>query len=159
MTSLGIQNVLEFMHLAWSLYCITHSLLIIQSCYSYCSTIMPFSCLIVWNLLWDCVLVPRLPWQINMVSELTVVRSSYLSKIWFLTDLSWKMEQNLKNSSTASKAKAYHLIPQVKEFFYQACLINYVGCDESLKCPGYSTLWCPFCCDLQVLTGENHSLQ
>ena len=31
----------------------------------YCNTIMPFSCLIVWNILWDCVLVCRLLWQIN----------------------------------------------------------------------------------------------
>ena len=31
----------------------------------HCSTIMSFSCLIVLNILWDCVLVPRLLWQIN----------------------------------------------------------------------------------------------
>ena len=57
----------------------------------YCSTIMPFSCLIVWNLLWYCVLVPVLLWRINMVSELTAGQSSFSSKTWFLMDLAWPL--------------------------------------------------------------------
>ena len=40
-----------------------------------------------------------------------------------------------------------------KELVDQACLIDYDGCDESLKCVGYLTLRCPFCFDLQVLIG------
>ena len=65
MTSLGIQIALSFMLVAW--YCIVLLILCvnIQSGYSFCSTITPFSCLIVINLWWDLCLVPRLLWQIN----------------------------------------------------------------------------------------------
>ena len=41
-------------------------------------------------------LVPRLLWQINMVSELMVEQSSDLSKTSFLTDLSWKLSNSSK---------------------------------------------------------------
>ena len=59
-----------------------------------------------------------------------------------------------KKSSTTPEAKAYYLIPQVKNFFYQAFLIDYAGCDESLECAGCLTLFCPFCFDFQVSTSE-----
>ena len=40
-----------------------------------------------------------------------------------------------------------------KELVDQAFLIDYAGCDESLKCVGCPTLQCPFCFDLQFLIG------
>ena len=146
MTSLGIWIVLEFMYLAWSLYCITHSLLIIQSCYSFCSTIMPFSCLIVWNLLWDCDLVPILLWQINMVSELTVGKILNLSKTRVLIDLAWKLSNSSKIQH-CTRSQGLPLNTPSKEIVDQACLIDYDGCDESIKCASFLTLRCPFCCD------------
>ena len=76
--SVKLDSLIQFKWTPWEFKLICHSclqhdhcivLLIlyvnIQSCYSFCSTITPFSCLIVINLLWDCVLVPRLLWQIN----------------------------------------------------------------------------------------------
>ena len=41
-----------------------------------------------------------------------------------------------------------------KELVDQAYLIDYVGCDESLKCAGCLTLHFPFCFYFQVSTGE-----
>ena len=146
MDSLGIRIALSFILATWSLYCITHSLLIIQSCYSFCNTIMPFSCLIVWNLLWDCVLVPRLLWQINMVSELMVGWSSDLSKTWFLIDLAWKNGESSKFLH-CTRSKGLPLNTLSWKIVDQASLINYARCDESLKCVGCLTLHCPFCCD------------
>ena len=80
----------------------------------HCSTIMPFSCLIILNLLWDCVLVPRLLWHINMVSELTEGWISFSQKHGFLRILHEKLSKSSKFQH-CTKAKTYHLIPQFKE--------------------------------------------
>ena len=142
------------MHLAWSLYCIIHYSLIIQSCYSHCSTILPILCLIVWILCETVFLVPRPLWQINIVSELTAGRSSDLSKTWF-----WQILHEILTKSSkfqhCTRSQGLPLNTPSKEIVDQACLINYVGCNEILKCAGFPTLRCPFCCDLQVLTGES----
>ena len=130
----------------------------IQSGYSFCSPITPFSCLMVINLWWDCVLVPRLLWQINMVSDLTTGRSSNLSKTRFLIDLAWKLSNSSKIQH-CTRSQGLPLNTPSKELGYQAFLIDYARCDESLKCAGYLTLHCPFCCDFQVFNRWKHSLQ
>ena len=63
---------------------------------------------------------------------------------------------NLSNSSKiqhCTKIQGLPLNTPSKELVDQACLIDYAGCDESLECAGCSTLRCPFCFDLQVLSG------
>ena len=94
--------------------------------------------------------------------------------IWYQS--SWRDEAHISQKQgfwqilheKLSKAKKFQhctrsqglpLNTPCKEIVGQACLINYARCDESLKCAGFSTLRCPFCCDLQVLTGEKHLLQ
>ena len=66
MTSLGIRIALSFILAAWSCIVLLIICVNIQSDYSFCSTITPFSCLIVINLWWDFVLVPTLLWKINI---------------------------------------------------------------------------------------------
>ena len=132
MTSLGIRFVLEFMHLAWSLYCISHYSLIVQSYYFFCSTILPILCIFFCILCENVFSIPRTLWQINMVSELTVGQSSDLSKTRFFTDLAWK----LSNSSKiwhCTKRQGLPLNTPSKEIVDQACLIDYAGCDESIN--------------------------
>ena len=90
--------------------------------------------------------------HINMVSKLTMGQISISqNKVFdrFLHE-NWAIAQK---SSTTPEAKAYHLIPQVTELVDQDFLIDNAGCDESLKCARCPTLRCPFCFDLQVLTG------
>ena len=146
MTSLGIWIYLSFMLAAW--YCIILLILCvnIQSNYSFCRKITPFSCLIVINLWWDLCLVPRLLWPINMVSELMVERSSNLSKTRFLTNLAWKLSNSSKIQHY-TRSQGLPLITPSKELVDQACLIDYARCDEILKCASCLTLNCPFCCD------------
>ena len=66
---LGNSNCLGI-HASWFLHdhCIVLSLFywLYRAATFHCRTIMPFSCLIVRNILWHCVLVPRLLWQINI---------------------------------------------------------------------------------------------
>ena len=157
MTSLGIRISFSFMLVAWSCIVLLILCVNIQRGYSFCRTITPFSCLIVINIWWDLCLVPRLLWQINMVSELTVGRSSNLSKTRFLTNLAWKLSNSSKIQHY-TRSQGLPLNTLSKEIVDKACLTDYVGCDESLKCAGCLTLRCPFYCDLHVLIGEKHSL-
>ena len=103
-------------------------------------------------------LVPRLLWYINMVSDLSEGRSSDLSKTRFLTDLAWKLSNSSKIQH-CTRSQGLPLNTPSKELVDQAFLIDYAGCDESLKCAGCSTLHCPFCCDFQVFKRWKHSLQ
>ena len=79
--SVNLDSLIQFKWPPWQfelifLSCLQHNrcivLLIlcvnIQSGYTFCSTITPFSSLIVINIWWECVLVPIFLWQINMVS-------------------------------------------------------------------------------------------
>ena len=49
-----------------------------------------------------------------------------------------------QNSSTAPEAEGLPLNIPSKGIVDQACLINYAGCDENLKCAGCPTLFCLF---------------
>ena len=93
-----------------------------------------------------------------MVSELMAGRSFDLSKTRFLQILheNWA---KLKNSSSDTRIQGLPLNTPSKEIVYQACLIDYARCDESLKSAGYPTLHCPFCSDFQVFDKWKHSLQ
>ena len=78
MTSLGIRIVLEFMHLAWSLYSIkilsfdyTELLLPLR-------TILPILCIFVCILCETMFLVPRRLWQINTCLNLPTLKSTYI---------------------------------------------------------------------------------
>ena len=136
MTSLGIWIVLEFMHLAWSLYCIIHYSLIIQSCYSHCSTILPLLCIFV-CILWETVFSVPIPlWQINMVSNLMARRSSDLSKKGFWQILYEKLSKSSKFHH-CTRSQGLPLNTPHKGIVDQACLINYVGCDENSKSTDY----------------------
>ena len=109
------------------------------------------------NLWWDWFFVPRSIDKINIVSELTVGRSSISQKQDFWQISTW----NLSNSSKiqhCTRSQGLPLNTPGKELVDQACLINYAGCDESLKCAGYPTLHCPFCFDFQVSTCEAFAL-
>ena len=102
--------------------------------------------------------VPRPLWQINMVSELMAGWISDLSKTRFLTDLAWKLSNSSKIQH-CTRSQGLPLNTPSKEIDHQDCLIDYAGCDESLKCAGCLTLHCPFCCDFQVFDRWKHSLE
>ena len=68
-------------------------ILFIQSCYFHCNTIFPILCIFVCILCETVFSVLRPLWQANMVFKFIEGRSSNLSKIRFLKDLAWKIEQ------------------------------------------------------------------
>ena len=147
---LGNSNFFVIHACTWSCIVLLNLCVNIQSGYSFYSTITPFSWLIVIFLWWDLCLVPRSLCEINMVSELTVGRSSDLSKTRFLTDLAWKLSNSSKIQHY-TRSQGLPLNTPTKEIVDQAWLIDYAGSDESLKCVGCMTLWCPFCCDFSGL--------
>ena len=105
------------------------------------------------NLWWDWCLVLRSMFKINMVSELMVGWSSISQKQAFWQISAW----NLSNSSKIQHCTRNQGLPlntPSKELVDESCLIDYVGCDESLECAGYPTLFCLFSFDFQVSTGE-----
>ena len=54
-------------------------------------------------------------------------------------------------SSSAPKAEGLPLNTPSNGIVDQACLMKYVGCDENMKCAGYTTLLCIFF----VITGTH----
>ena len=130
----------------------------IQCSYSFCSPFSPFSWIIVINLLMRLCLVPRSLCKINMVSELMTGWSSISLKQDFWQISPWKVSNSSKIQH-CTRSQGLPLNIPSKEIIDQALLIDYVGCDESLKCTGCLTLHCPLFCDIQVFDRWKHSLQ
>ena len=146
MTSLGISIA--------SHSCLQHDIVIelliicvnIQSDYSFHSPFIPFMSYLLINIWWDWCFVHRSIYNINIVSEIMVGRSSISQKQAFWQIFAW----NLSNSSkiqNCTKSQGLPLNTPSKELVDQACLIDHAGCDERLECVGYLTLHCPFCFD------------
>ena len=148
MTSLGIWIILAFMHLAWSLYCIIH--------YSFWLYIAATSIAAPFCQFYDylSIFFVRLCFQfLNHCEKLIWYRSSWRDEakisqkqgFWKALDEKLRKAQKFQH---CTRSQDLPLNTPSKEIVDQACLIDYVGCDEILKCVGCSNLQCPFCCDL-----------
>ena len=89
---------------------------------------------------------------VNNFWVLTVGRRSISQKQAFWLISAWKLSNSSK-IQRCTRSQGLPLNNLSKELVDQDYLIDYVGCDESLKCAGCPTLRYPFCFDLQVLTG------
>ena len=99
--------------------------------------------IILW---WFWFLVPRSCARINMVLELTAERRTISQEQDFWQISPWEVSNSSKFQH-CTRCQGLPLNIPSKELVDQACLIDYAGCDESLKCACCSTLRCPFCCD------------
>ena len=127
-----------------TLYCINHFIFdntelqppIAVPLYHFMSNFSWISCESVFCLKYCCE-------RINMVSQLMVGGSLLFKKTWFFSIFGKQIEQNLKFHH-CTRSRMLPLNTQSKGIFYQAFLINYVGCDENLKCVGSWPYSAPF---------------
>ena len=135
--------------IAWHCYC-NHSLFIeYTERKPFWFWLTPFLSYLLIICRWDWLFVPRSMCKINMVSYIMVGQSSISQKQVFWQIFAWKL-RNSSKIQHCTRSQGLPLNTPNKEIVDQACLIEYAGCDEILKCVGYLILHFPFYCDFQV---------